>query len=77
MNDIIMLPRKLNSFEKFIATIICCVLGHKPYTTSWKNFYSITWNRKGGKRRNAGSRIYSTRHYRVYCSRCGKLLKKK
>ena len=63
--------------NKFIARIICLFLGHRTYRYSWKNVYHISFNRKGGKRRGAGVKIYKTKHHRVYCERCGKLIKKK
>lgn len=43
----------------------------------WINVSHICTNRKGGKRRGAGVKKYRTKHYKIYCERCGKFLRKK
>lgn len=57
--------------------IACLMFGHKPHKIRWVNVYRYCSNRKGGKKRDAGVWYHKVKHYRVYCERCGKLLKKK
>lgn len=61
----------------FWDKFFCFILGHKPYRYRYKNTYNITWNKKGGKRRGAGTKKHHVRHYREYCTRCGLLIKKR
>ena len=55
----------------------CLLSGHISRKVEWVNIGHICTNRKGGKRRGAGVIKKRTKHYRIYCDRCGKLLKKK
>lgn len=57
--------------------LVCLIAGHDPYKVRWKNVYTMNFNRKGRHKKTHGKVSWKVNHYRVYCSRCGKLLKKK
>jgi len=57
--------------------IVCFFCGHMPYRVTWNNTLYIRMKRKGGQKRSKHINKYHTKHYREYCIRCGKLLKKK
>lgn len=57
--------------------ILCLLFGHIERKVSWCNERHYCFNRKGKKRRGSGIVKRKTRHYRIYCERCGKILKKR
>lgn len=57
--------------------IVCFFYGHMPYRVTWNNTLCIRMKRKGGQKRSKHIKKYHTKHYREYCIRCGKILKKK
>lgn len=63
--------------NRFWNKIVCFFCGHDEWKDEWYSEYHICVNRKGGKRRGAGVHKYRNKHYKVYCLRCGKVLKKK
>ena len=56
--------------------IKCLLFGHIERKVTWYNENRMCFNHKGGKKRGAGVIKKKTKHYRIYCDRCGKLLKK-
>lgn len=55
--------------------IKCFLFGHIPYRYSWTNFYSF--HSRKGRRKRSHITIWKHKHYREYCIRCGKLLRRK
>lgn len=72
-----MMIEVVNLFKWLWARIICLFTGHVLYKERWKYTYYMNFNRKGGKRRCAGRIAHHSKHYRIYCARCGKVIKKK
>ena len=58
-------------------SLVCLIIGHDAYKVAWKNVYVVNFNRKGRHKKTHGKKSIKVKHYRIYCSRCGKLLKKK
>lgn len=64
--------------HNILSRLICMIVGHKPHRRiRWTNEYRINMKRKGKKKTGHGVKMHKCRHYREYCSRCGKLLRKK
>lgn len=65
------------NLTEFINKIICFFFGHDPYEYYWHNEYNYTLSHKGGKKRCHKTKTVKIKHIRIYCTRCGKILKKK
>lgn len=51
--------------------IKCLLFGHIERKVTWYNENRMCFNHKGGKKRGAGVIKKKTKHYRIYCDRCG------
>jgi hypothetical protein len=65
-------------FRKLFAPLVCLIKGHKPDKLEWRNWHYISHRHKGGKKHSHKCyNLWRTKHYRIICERCGKVLKKR
>lgn len=62
---------------RMINKIVCLIVGHVPYRINWSNKHHLNMKRKGRHKTGHGILEWKTKHYKVYCERCGKVLKQK